>query len=386
MNILIISFDADPPNMGGTSTVVNVLAKAFIAEGHFCALGYMDDSNHPSVFFKHKIKLVKENRLEAEFFFNTFKFDIIYNTQAISTDFDFLKSLSHNDCKIVSAYHNRPQLRYLPFESLMDLYYESNNFFYKLYTLAKIPILPLWKYKSQQSQRIAFQKMVDNSDKVLVLSSNFIPVFLKIVPKNSKEKLVAIENPIVFDEVYPIANLPKQNKKVLVVCSVNYQKRANIMIKIWAELEKDKTLQDWSFDFVGGGNGFQRLTKLAKDLKLSRINFLGYQSPEKYYLDSSIFMMTSRFEGWPMVLMEAMQMGVVPVVYNSFESLADIIDDSQNGFVIPNNDFVFFVKQMKNLMLDDEKRKDMASKAITNCARFTPEIISNKYFNLFNSI
>lgn len=386
MNILFISFDADPPYMGGTSTVVNVLAKAFMAEGHFCALGYMDDSDHPSVFFKNKIKLVKENRVETEFFFNKFKFDIIYNTQAINTDFDFLKSLKLNDCKIVSAYHNRPQLRYLPFESLMDLYYESNNFFYKLYTLSKIPVLPLWKYKSQRRQRIAFQKMVDNSDKVQVLSSNFIPVFLKIVPKTNSDKLIAIENPIVFDTVYPIANLPKKHKKVLVVCSVNYQKRAYVMIKIWAELEKDTRLQDWSFDFVGGGNGFERLKKQAKDLKLERINFLGYQSPEKYYLDSSIFMMTSRFEGWPMVLMESMQMGVVPVVYNSFESLPDIIDDSENGFIIPNNDFVFFVKQMKYLMLNDLNRKNMASKAITSCSRFTPEIISKKYFNIFNSI
>jgi len=55
LNILFISYDADPPYMGGTSTVVNVLAKAFVSEGHFCALGYMDDSNHPSVFLKTKL-------------------------------------------------------------------------------------------------------------------------------------------------------------------------------------------------------------------------------------------------------------------------------------------------------------------------------------------
>jgi len=52
-------------------------------------------------------------------------------------------------------------------------------------------------------------------------------------------------------------------------------------------------------------------------------------------------MMTSRFEGWPMVLMEAMQMGVVPVVYNSFESLSDIVVDGENGYIIPNNDLHF---------------------------------------------
>jgi glycosyltransferase involved in cell wall biosynthesis len=386
MNILFISFDADPPYMGGTATVVSVLAKAFMAEGHFCALGYMDESKHPSVFFKHKVKLVNNNREEAESFFNKFKFDIVYNTQAMNTDFNLLKSLKTSDCKIVSAYHNRPQLRYLPFESLMDLYYESDNFFYKLYTLCKIPLLPMWKYKSQQRQRIEFQKMVDNSDKTQVLSTNFIPVLLKIVPKTNPDKIVAIENPIVFDTVFPIAKLPQKQKRVLVVCSVNYQKRAYLMIKIWAQLERDKALDDWSFDFVGGGIGFERLKKLAKNLKIRRINFLSYQSPEIYYERSSIFMMTSRFEGWPMVLMESMQMGVVPVVYNSFESLPDIIEDGVNGFIIPNNDFDFFVKKMKYLMLNDENRHVMARKAIAICSRFTPEIISKKYLNLFNSI
>jgi glycosyltransferase involved in cell wall biosynthesis len=372
--------------MGGTSTLVNVLARTLNTHGHFCALGYLVDSEHPSLYFENKIKLVKENRLEAEMFFKKFIFDIIYNTQAIDTDFEYLKSLIPAECKIISAYHNRPQLRYFHLESLLELFHESNNFFYKLYTLCKIPLLPFWRYKSQHKQRIAFQKMVDNSDKVQILSENFISIFLKIVPNTNKNKIVAIGNPVVFDSVFPIGDLKLKRKKVLVVCSVNFQKRAYIMIKIWAEIEKDHTLEEWTFDFVGGGLGYERLKKMAINLNLKRINFLNFQNPEKYFNESNIFMMTSRFEGMPMVLLESMQMGVVPVVYDSFESLTDIIVNGENGYIIPNNDFGLFVKQIKYLMQNEVIRNNMAVNAIIYSERFSIDKIIKKYLALFNSI
>lgn len=71
MNILIISFDADPPYMGGVATMTNLLAKGFIAKGHSCTLGYMRESEHPSNFFKQKIKLSESYKYSGN------KFDII---------------------------------------------------------------------------------------------------------------------------------------------------------------------------------------------------------------------------------------------------------------------------------------------------------------------
>jgi len=85
--------------------------------------------------------------------------------------------------------------------------------FYKFYTLCKIPLLPIWKYNSQQIQRIAFKKMVDNSDIIQLLSPKFIPAFLKIVPNTKIHKVIAIENPIVFDSIYPIECLNQKSKK-----------------------------------------------------------------------------------------------------------------------------------------------------------------------------
>lgn len=54
MNILIISFDADPPYMGGVATMTNLLAKGFIAKGHSCTLGYMRDQSILQTFLNKK--------------------------------------------------------------------------------------------------------------------------------------------------------------------------------------------------------------------------------------------------------------------------------------------------------------------------------------------
>lgn len=385
MNILFISFDADPPHMGGTSTVVNILAKEFKQKGHNVYLGYYNDSPHPSTYFKKKVKLTASNHFFLNIFIKENPIDIIYNTQAIETDWKLLKE-AFPKAKIISAYHSKPLLRYFPLESLMNIYYDSNNWIYKLYTLAKIPLLPYWKYKSQKKEMEQYKNMEKYSDKIQLLSPNFFPALRKILPNISNSKLVAIENPIAFNTTYPVEKITDKKKKVIVVCSTNFVKRAHLMIKIWNEIEKDGHFDDWSFDFVGGGEGFKHITQMAIKLKLKRIHFVGYQQPENYYRQGSIFLMTSRFEGWPMVLMEAMQMGVVPIVFNSFESLTDIITDKENSFIIPDNDIKYFVERLKNLIANDDLRSRMAVKAIESCQQFTIERITNKYISLFKEL
>ena len=170
MNILIISFDADPPYMGGTATVANVLAKGFTSKGHFCALGYIYNSEHPSVFFKNKIKLSEDNREKAHIFFEEYKFDIILDQISIITNFKFLMSMPLGNCKIISAYHNRPMFHPPLLENFLQIYNESNNFLYKIYTLAKIPLLPIYKIKSKKRELKRLKDLCIYSDKIILLS------------------------------------------------------------------------------------------------------------------------------------------------------------------------------------------------------------------------
>ncbi len=76
----------------------------------------------------------------------------------------------------------------------------------------------------------------------------------------------------------------------------------------------------------------ERMEYLAQGIP--NIRFVGYQDPLPYQLESSISCMTSLYEGWGMVLTEAMQCGAVPIAFNSFASVTDVIDHGRNGILV----------------------------------------------------
>lgn len=67
---------------------------------------------------------------------------------------------------------------------------------------------------------------------------------------------------------------------------------------------------------------------------LEHVSFEGFQQPKPYYERASILLFTSEYEGFPLVLAECMSFGVIPVVYDSYSAVRDIIDDGKDGVVI----------------------------------------------------
>lgn len=385
MNILIISFDADPPYMGGVSTMTNLLAKHFIAKGHFCALGYFDDEKKPSSFFKYKIKISELNKKNVEVFLIAHNINIILNQIPSKTNFKFLNSVISVNCKIATVYHSRPMLHFQLFEILLRILNEKYSVLYKIYTFLKIPLIPIYFIITRTKELNNFNDINLYSDKIILLSKNFFPNWKKLVSNANDSKLTAINNPLVYPSTFNFKELNEKEKLVIVIYS-NPAKRANVLLQIWNEIENDASFYDWNFEFIGEGEGYSQILNLAKKLNLKRITFTGYQNPYSYYQRASIMMMTSKYEGWPMVLMEGQQMGVVPIVYNSFESLTDIINDGVNGIIIPNNNIKLFVEKLKNLMQNTSERHMMAENAIMNSKRFNIDEVVNKYLNLFHNL
>ena len=157
----------------------------------------------------------------------------------------------------------------------------------------------------------------------------------------------------------------------------------HLAIDIWREICKDSQYDDWSFDIVGSGKDLDEFKHRVIKQKIPRITFYGQQNPENYYRESAIFLMTSWREGWPMTLNEAAQMGCVPIVFDSFASVRDIIEDGKNGYLIPPFDKQRYVNKLKELMSNDVLRKSMAIEAVKMSRRFTPDIILEKWRNLF---
>ena len=102
-------------------------------------------------------------------------------------------------------------------------------------------------------------------------------------------------------------------------------------------------------------------------------------------------MLTSDFEGFPLVLTECMSFGVIPIVYGSFDAVYDIIDDNKDGYIIPySKEKGFVAKDMADklefLMTNGDKRTEMALAAIEKSKKFSIDKIYNEWINVFNSL
>ena len=106
------------------------------------------------------------------------------------------------------------------------------------------------------------------------------------------------------------------------------------ILNLWSLLHNK--FPNWKLLILGSGIDQDKLFNLSAYLNLKNIQFLGNVNPNQYYAKSKYLILTSRFEGWPMVIPEAMSYGCVPCVLNSFTSLNDIVIDNFNGYIFFN--------------------------------------------------
>ncbi len=98
-------------------------------------------------------------------------------------------------------------------------------------------------------------------------------------------------------------------------------------------------------------------------------------------------MLTSDFEGFGLVIVEAMQFGVVPVVYGSYLAVYDIIEDGKNGIITPmpyNIDNT--VGSLRKLMDDSNLRQQMATNAIVKAKKFSVDNVVNEWYEKINQL
>ena len=141
---------------------------------------------------------------------------------------------------------------------------------------------------------------------------------------------------------------------------------------------------------VGDGEDRDNLENHTKALGLKRVNFEGFQKPVPYYKRASLLMLTSEFEGFPLVLAECMSFGVIPAVYNSYSAVCDIIDDGKDGIVLPYHmngyDANEAADMIANIMKDDGKREQMALAAIKKSKEYSVEKIYSEWESVFHAL
>ncbi|MBQ3656258.1 MAG: glycosyltransferase family 4 protein [Bacteroidales bacterium] len=199
---------------------------------------------------------------------------------------------------------------------------------------------------------------------------------------NAYSNIICIPNSITYAK--NVASL--KNKVVLAVGRLNYQKGFDILLSIWALISP--RFPDWKLHIYGSGEDSEKLEKLAKSLGIisSVIFFSPTQRIDEVFLSSSIFAFPSRFEGLPMVLLEAMNKGLPSVAFNCKCGPSDIIKNSENGFLCNMGDNKSFQNALEMLMSSYDLRVKMGYKANLSVRDYDHHIIMRKWDNLFKEL
>jgi glycosyltransferase involved in cell wall biosynthesis len=228
-----------------------------------------------------------------------------------------------------------------------------------------------------------FKNCIRYSDRLVLLSEKFIPELKTYIRNYPEHKVTGIPNPAPFKAAKD-KSLEKENR-LLYVGRINFQqKRADRIIEVWKRLFP--LYPDWEFDVVGDGPALEDLKKMAEYEDLERIYFHGYCDPEPYLKRAKIFTLTSDFEGFGMVLVEAQAFGVVPVAFRCFSAIGDIIKQSKNGVIVDEYDLNQFVAELKKLMDDEPVRAEMGKAALNSVKDFAPAAIMDKWNRLFEEV
>lgn len=194
--------------------------------------------------------------------------------------------------------------------------------------------------------------------------------------------LTIISNPLWFKSDILIK---PEHKKIVAVGRHVYQKGFDRMLKIWEEAGKQ--CPGWTLDIYGESNPDFNLRAMAVDGQIPAIRFF---KPVKdiisVYEEASICLMTSRYEGFGMVLLEAMECGVPCIAFDCPVGPVHIIDDAVNGFLVPDNDINAFTSRLIQLVKDAELRSEMGKAAKTKAASFNIDVIMKQWDSLFKAL
>lgn len=215
-------------------------------------------------------------------------------------------------------------------------------------------------------------------DAVTVLTALDLPFF-----ESRTKKVLVMENPCTFEKLEDFT-LPRE-KTLLAVGNLDryYHKGFDNLITIAANVLT--TRPNWKLRIVGGGEqGMQVLKKLVAQHGMeSQVVFEGFRNDVKHLMATSeIYVMTSRHEGLPMVLLEAMSQGMVCISFDCISGPADIISHNVDGILVENQHIEQMSGQLAKLMDNSNLREALRARIPESLHRFSLETVGKKWENL----
>jgi glycosyltransferase involved in cell wall biosynthesis len=295
----------------------------------------------------------------------------------------FLIKNNPENVKILSLLRINPSNFYDNYKVFISFFFSQRN----LNFLNNAVTQKLWLSYHILRIRYEFNFIIKNTDAFVMLSERFKEDLYFLAPSLRKhhQKIHGITNP--FD--CPIINIKEtvegKDNIILFVGRLHIvQKRVDLLMKVWNKLHQ--ILPDWKFWVVGDGDSRAMMENYCLENKLDRVTFFGKDNPNDYYKKAKIFHLTSAYEGFGNVLIEAQSYGCVPLLFNSYSSAQDIVTDEENGILVEPFNIEMYVSQTLALINNQKKLSQMALNAYENVNRFSYDKTYKKWEAVFKSL
>ena len=231
-----------------------------------------------------------------------------------------------------------------------------------------------------------FYKFYNNYNKIICQSDDMQNDLIENF-KIKKEKLIKINNPVDFefiDEKLAISEKPKSFKddfkNIVAVGNLSSRKGFDNLLKVFSQLKNEKIL----LHILGDGRDKELLHQMKNDLNLENVLFHGQQkNPYQFLKFADLFILSSRYEGFPNVLLEAGACGTYSLANNCPGGITEIIQPGINGEISNIEKHEEFADKILSII-----KETYDSEAIKNSisSRFSKDFILKKYENLFDNI
>lgn len=311
---------------------------------------YSDDWKSKWGLIKSTYTKRKEHKNKLKKVLNEIKADIIISTG--TSDKFFLPSISPQESIVIRELHFCTRYRHLHAKGWFEI--------------CKAYIGDILDYKIKMKQY----------DQIYLLTEEDRQWW-------NNKKVSVMPNPNSF---VPSGVSSGKSKKVIAVGRYSAPKRFDNLLLIWKKIIHQ--FPDWKLEIWGEGEERKKLENMIEKLGIEDSAFLrGYTSDiEKYLLESSVFVLTSDYEGFPLVVLESMVCGLVPVCFACQTGPRDIITDGEDGFLIPMNNIDLFAEKLAFLMSNEGSRMEMMQKAIKRANDFTPDKIAQSWMSEFERL
>lgn len=199
-------------------------------------------------------------------------------------------------------------------------------------------------------------------------------------------------NPDFITQIYnPISPIEQEvishgKKKVLAVGRFSPIKGFDLLLRIWSMVEPQ--MPEWELEIVGDdGLDEAGLSPLKEELGLQRVTLLpATRQVAQFYRDASIYVLSSRSEGFPMVLLEATSMSLPIVAFDCQTGPNEIIEDGCNGFLISPGDLTMFAQKLMCLMQDENLRHKFGRRSFEISQKFSLSEICDQWQSLLTKV